>query len=372
MSFNCQRANLKKPDSITKALVSTAFQDHISKQLELDSLVNLNFKKPISRNKICKLDAKSKVDSGLSKNIVKKKTFNDEKEYVLTKATAADLPTLAEKLGLVGIDDSRKQIGETEWNEIKIKYKNRQEFKEPCVICKEPLGINQQVLLSCTHTFHRNCLEMFEKHSGKKACPMCRKERYKARVVYDASRYHKNVSASKIQAAWRGYLVRKWYKNYRKMVPPKNPILRKKFFEEKLSDITNRLIQSFNYDADNLLEDIEKNLKKSRETFKNFDERYRHISEEEWSSLLTKVINRNHDECSICMNKYNLPCSIFDLEKCLDQNEAKPIVLLSCSHLFHSVCLNTFEELNLDKINVCPECRSAYRKREISTFFNKN
>lgn len=120
------------------------------------------------------------------------------------------------------------------------------------------------------------------------------------------------------------------------------------------------------------MEDIEKNLKKSRETFKNFDERYRHISEEEWSSLLTKVINRNHDECSICMNKYNLPCSIFDLEKCLDQNEAKPIVLLSCSHLFHSVCLNTFEELNLDKLNVCPECRSAYRKREISTFFNKN
>ena len=38
----------------------------------------------------------------------------------------------------------------------------------------------------------------------------------------------------RIQAAWRGYLVRKWYKNYRKMVPPQNAMLRKKFFQEKV------------------------------------------------------------------------------------------------------------------------------------------
>ncbi len=32
-----------------------------------------------------------------------------------------------------------------------------------CVICKEALGASQQVLLSCSHTFHRKCLEAFEK-----------------------------------------------------------------------------------------------------------------------------------------------------------------------------------------------------------------
>lgn len=131
------------------------------------------------------------------------------------------------------------------------------------------------------------------------------------------------------------------------------------------------MIQSFNYDTDNLLDDIDKNLKKSRETFKNFDQRHRSITEEEWSALLARAIDRNHDECSICINKYILPNSILNLEKFLNQNEAKPVVLLSCSHLFHSVCLKTFEELNLDKVNVCPECRSAYKKREISTFFDK-
>jgi hypothetical protein len=38
----------------------------------------------------------------------------------------------------------------------------------------------------------------------------------------------------RIQAAWRGYLVRKWYKNYRRLVPPQNPALRRTFFEEKV------------------------------------------------------------------------------------------------------------------------------------------
>lgn len=110
------------------------------------------------------------------------------------------------------------------------------------------------------------------------------------------------------------------------------------------------------------MEDIDKNLKISRETFKNFEEKHRLISEEEWNNLLTKAINRNHDECSICMNKYSLKNSTSKLE---NGYESKPIVLLSCSHLFHSVCLETFEELNLDKINFCPECRSVYKKREI-------
>lgn len=95
------------------------------------------------------------------------------------------------------MDDSRIQLDENEWSQIKEKYKKREEYKEPCVICKESLGVQQQVLLSCTHTFHRKCLEVFEKFSGKKCCPMCRKERYKARVVHDASKHHKNLCAAK-------------------------------------------------------------------------------------------------------------------------------------------------------------------------------
>ena len=142
----------------------------------------------------------------------------------------------------------------------------------------------------------------------------------------------------------------------------------------KLSDITNRLVNSFNYETDILLDDIDKNLKLSREMFKNFDERFKRISDDDWKLLLNKAVSRDHDECSICMNKYELPKNINETRKLskveLDKLNSKPIVLLSCSHIFHSVCLSTFEELNLDKVNVCPECRSAYKKREIGSFYS--
>ena len=42
-------------------------------------------------------------------------------------------------------------------------------------------------------------------------------------------------SLSRIQAAWRGYLVRQWYKKLRESVPPNDPKLRKKFYEDKVN-----------------------------------------------------------------------------------------------------------------------------------------
>lgn len=45
--------------------------------------------------------------------------------------------------------------------------------------------------------------------------------------------------------------------------------------------------------------------------------------------------------------------------------DCKPISLLSCSHIFHHTCLQTFEELNFDRLHCCPECRSAYQKYDL-------
>ena len=38
----------------------------------------------------------------------------------------------------------------------------------------------------------------------------------------------------RIQAAWRGYVVRCWYKKFREEVPPNDPNLKKKFYQEKV------------------------------------------------------------------------------------------------------------------------------------------
>ena len=47
--------------------------------------------------------------------------------------------------------------------------------------------------------------------------------------------YTKCFLHCRIQAAWRGYVVRSWYLKLRETVPPNDPKLRRKFYEEKVN-----------------------------------------------------------------------------------------------------------------------------------------
>lgn len=38
------------------------------------------------------------------------------------------------------------------------------------------------------------------------------------------------------------------------------------------------------------------------------------------------------------------------------------VYVLSCSHMFHSNCLNAFERYSTHEVHCCPLCRSAYEK----------
>lgn len=122
------------------------------------------------------------------------------------------------------------------------------------------------MLLSCSHVFHKTCLQAFERFSRRKCCPMCRKERYETRVIHDGahlfkhkcatrylhytclfltlktcalppvfSRSETHLRVSRIQAHWRGYVARKRFKLLRKFHSPKDKHLRRKFLQEKVS-----------------------------------------------------------------------------------------------------------------------------------------
>lgn len=43
---------------------------------------------------------------------------------------------------------------------------------------------------------------------------------------------------------WRGYVTRKWYRDLRQRVPPRDPSLRRRYFEEKFSVLTDHVVQS--------------------------------------------------------------------------------------------------------------------------------
>ena len=49
------------------------------------------------------------------------------------------------------------------------------------------------------------------------------------------------------------------------------------------------------------------------------------------------------------------------------QNRIRATVLLSCTHVFHSTCLRTLEEMAMvDMRNTCPVCRAHYQKKVIT------
>ncbi|XP_013931435.1 PREDICTED: RING finger protein 32 isoform X2 [Thamnophis sirtalis] len=307
-----------KPESVV--LTAVALQDHILHDLQLQHLSladplksktwnKINKYRPVNKEKI-----KAVIDTGLKQTNKQQNNQNNpqnedpEKEYVLDPSPQP--LTLAQKFGLVELPDVPLTLDD--WEYVKQRSIKQGDSVQPCAICKEEFALQPQVLLSCSHVFHRACLKAFERFSAKKSCPMCRKTQYQTRVIHDGARLFKIKCATRIQAFWRGHIVRKWYKNLRKTVPPKDVRLRKKFFEEK-------------------------------------------------------AFRQDISDCPICIMPLMQPAQLQDgLSPNVYQSCPRQTALLSCSHMFHSTCLQAFEEFSLRKRPICPLCRSCYQKKILS------
>uniref|UniRef100_A0A4W4F4L0 RING-type domain-containing protein n=1 Tax=Electrophorus electricus TaxID=8005 RepID=A0A4W4F4L0_ELEEL len=280
----------------------------------------------------------------------------DEREYVLDPAPPP--LTLAQRLGLVA---APRRLTAVEWTGIKSRSLQEGDSVHPCVICREEFRLQPQVLLSCSHVFHKTCLEAFECFSGRKCCPMCRREQYETRLIHDGARLYREKCTVRIQACWRGYAARKWYRNVRKRLPPNDPCLRRQFFEAKFQELNDNLVQSCApSDVEEFLRDIDRSIASSRDIFRHFDRSRSSISEmdeEHWLQAQYKAIQRDVRDCPICLT----PLSATGV-RC---TQARPLLLLSCSHLFHTTCLQAFERFCLDSEPTCPLCRCSYTTRPV-------
>ena len=406
--------------------MSSAIQDHRARTLDLSMPGRLathaiHRPRPIQQRQI-----HSVVDTGRKKRaevkpslppIETKPPIDEEQEYVLkdpqlSKVSLRQRKTLAERIGLVqmGVNsDDQHQLSEAAWKMIKQRSNEREDSKCPCAICQEEFGLDQQVLLSCSHVFHRACLITFEKFvshnnngSDLRTCPICRRSQYEKRIIYEGAKVHREKSAAKIQAAWRGYIVRQWYKRLRLDMAhiPNDSRLRRKLYQEKLSEITDRIVASCDFDLRDLFNEIDRNMAQARAIRRAFDAKVRIIEEDEWKEIKERARQRNEFECSIC--KCSLQPVIVEpviqqkpiktnrnkLEKLLPQIRSiesrpatkksdeqqqqqpalpkRPLVLLSCTHVFHATCLQMFEQYSCDSTPNCPVCRTAYQKNTYS------
>jgi hypothetical protein len=395
--------------------MSSAIQDYRARDLDLSMPSRFSSQNQIRHRPIQKHRIQSVIDTGLKKKTeihsspplqtlpITKSQINEEREYVLqdpqtSLSSHRQRETLAERIGLIQTNTKTdNHLTEAAWDVVKQRSNDRQDSNCPCAICQEDFGLGQQVLLSCSHVFHRACLTTFEKYvshnangSDLRTCPICRRSQYEKRIIYEGANIHRAKCAARIQAAWRGYIVRQWYKRFRLDMShiPNDTKLRRKFYQEKLSEITDRIIASCDFDLNDLFNEIDRNVEKARAIRQAFDARIRTIDEDEWIKIKECAKQRHELECSICkcalqpvrietiikkpikINNKNKLEKLFPQLKPIEQKPIvkqaeqpkRPLVLLSCTHVFHATCLQMFEGYCCEPMPSCPVCRTVYQK----------
>ncbi|XP_070709447.1 RING finger protein 32 [Pempheris klunzingeri] len=345
------------PEARNRLVVtSVAFQDHITR-----SLLHPNFSlsDPLLR---CKRKARRNPQArSVEGRGLQRRDRQEEEEYVLDSAPPP--LTLAQKMGLVASPAAR--LTEDDWTRVKARSVQQGESAQPCAICREEFRLQPQVLLSCSHVFHRACLQAFERFSGRKCCPMCRKEQYETRVIHDAARLFRHQCATRIQACWRAYVARKRFQKLRKSICPKDKRLRRKFFEAKLQELNDSFVRYCHTDTEAFLSDINHSLSSSRRVFQQLERKHASEPQEsDWDRIQSQTLQRGAWDCPICLTalcSLSLPTGAGTSS----HSQTRRSVLLSCSHVFHQLCLEAFEAFAVESRPSCPLCRSVYHKKLI-------
>lgn len=251
--------------------------------------------------------------------------------------------TLAQRMGLV--EAPEPELTTSEWDAITATSRERDASRQPCIICQEPFTTaGKQVLLSCGHTFHRQCLRSWEKHSKSRCCPVCRKLHYRKRGIDDGANLYREECVVRIQAAGRGRLARK---ATAKALRHLNPDRMRRYCEQRLGGLTDQLVSRLDAEhsaVDALFAEIDTSVAASRALFGGGEA-------DDWAATEAAARQRGLGDCPVCLN----PCC-----------ESEPLTLLSCSHVFHSRCLDSFERFSLKTVSTCPVCRAPhYRKRKL-------
>lgn len=285
-----------------------------------------------------------------------------------------------------------EELTSSEWKALETSAAVRREAH--CPICMESFSSGHEVLLSCSHIFHRACLSAFEKfvRSAERRCPICRSANYEKKITHEGSKAYQRVSAIRIQALWRGFKARGAFKVARKEFYQQGKGgagERRRYFAEQWRSINSQL-SARAVEEDEIADVLcfsDSTLSAARELDDEFARMLAEraarptlvaesqqwpqlaeeevISEEAWEGKLALSLSRRHQrECAICMVAIH--------SSALPHHRRS--VLLSCSHRFHDKCISRFELLlsaNASAADAagesegarCPVCRSAYQKR---------
>jgi len=239
-----------------------------------------------------------------------------------------------------------------EGGEVKKISDSRHDSHMPCAICRDEFRIDGQVLLSCSHVFHKICLDSYEKFSKSKSCPLCRKDEYQKAQISEGKKVYMNKCAAKIQAVYRGYRARKLFRQILDSNPPEDPTKRKVFYARKLEKLTDQLLRKIDENRamiDSSMHAMNHNVASSIAYLRSVPiGSMLNPATINWKEVHAQAKARNVKDCPICIMPLGLRPS--------------KITLLSCSHVFHDNCIESFEHFNCETVHLCPVCRTMYHK----------
>ncbi|KAK9845694.1 hypothetical protein WJX84_007525, partial [Apatococcus fuscideae] len=293
--------------------------------------------------------------------------------------------TLAQRYGLCPRPASR--IGEVQWRRVHEMALGRGHLLTDCAICRQAFGLEEQVLLSCSHAFHRHCLSNYEKYAKERRCPLCRAPAPQKRSIQDGAIAHRHRCAAAIQAAWRAFCGRRQYiAAVLQLPPPVEHRDRRRWYALQLQERSRRLLKEMHSrqdDVDVLLGELDASLALSRQVFRTpgseaamegepaaalnvmgsasssswvaseSDLAAQHAGHTasrmlatngpicDWNHVISTALLRQDAECAICLTLLAAPHQL-----AVDQGQSEEeysTAWLSCSHAFHATCLHAFE-----------------------------
>ena len=122
--------------------------------------------------------------------------------------------------------------------------------------------------------------------------------------------------------------------------------MRRKYFGRKIGAACSQFERSVKAREDRLealFRDMDAERERSREVFKAF--RVRPEGNVDWVRVHAQAQRRDDKECAICLQALGAH---------------RETTLLSCSHVFHAMCIQGFEYY--DGSHTCPVCREHYTR----------
>lgn len=261
------------------AVHSSALQSDLAKRFNLPGAVvprtnNNQSKKQVTSTKPTVSARKSSAESrGTSFIVCQSCDFENASTstvceccgFYLSSARQHDT-TLAQRLGVSAAPAAVRVLSLTDWETVEEQAAARNESH--CPICMVGFNQGSEVLLSCSHIFHRACIASFErftdnsnsKKSKERSCPICRCMDYQKRLTHKGSKAYQIVCAIKLQALFRGHQCRKVFRSklrqfYRRSSNNNNSSInnnngtsqrRKLFYEQELTTYASEMENDVN------------------------------------------------------------------------------------------------------------------------------